>query len=312
MELVLWAETSAAIAAVAVGWARRPRDRHSTALIVRVYHWACLHDRPISWACKAGNWTAATRPAALPDQSTMSRRTRRPDFWQFLQWVGERMNGGGGGGGGGGKGKPAMVKRVDGKPLELPNHSTDPDAAWGRGVSRMSVGYKLHAIFSGNPMPDAFAITTLDVCEKRMAARLIKRVGGDVGGNGGGFGYLLGDAHYDASWLFDVCHDHHHQLVCPRAKPGTGEGHHYVSPHRRRAIAMLEVPEHINRFGLDLYDRRTDIERDFAQLACFGAGLGPLPTWVRRIWRVRHWVMNKLLINAARIRINRRRKAVHA
>jgi hypothetical protein len=27
---------------------------------------------------------------------------------------------------------------------------------------------------------------------------------------------------------------------------------------------------------------------------------------VRRIWRVRHWVLNKLLINAARIRINRR------
>ncbi|HWE94376.1 MAG TPA: hypothetical protein VG269_10465, partial [Tepidisphaeraceae bacterium] len=68
---------------------------------------------------------------------------------------------------------------------------------------------------------------------------------------------------------------HHHQLLCPRAKPATG------------------------------------IERDFSHLTCFGAGLGALPSWVRRIWRVRHWVMNKLLINAARIRINRR-KAVNA
>lgn len=292
MELELWAETSAAISAVAANWARHPRDQHPTALVVRVYHWACLHDRPVSWACEPANWDAPVRPAALPDQSTMSRRTRRPDFMAFLERVGERMNG---------KAKPKMVKVVDGKPLELPNHTADPDATWGRGVSRTSIGYKLHAVFSGNPMPDAFAITTLNVCEKRMAARLVRRVEG--------FGYLLGDAHYDASWLFDDCHAHHHQLVCPRAKPGTGEGHHYVSPHRRRAIAMLEVPRAVNGFGHELYDGRTVIERDFSQLTCFGAGLGPLPAWVRRIWRVRHWVMNKLLVNAARIRINRRKAA---
>jgi len=298
MELELWADTSAAIAAVATNWPRHARDQYCTALIVRVYHWACLHDRPVSWACKPKNWRlapAAARPPALPDQSTMSRRTRRADFMDFLKRVGQRMNG---------RAKPAVVKVVDGKPLELPNHTTDRDATWGRGVSRTAVGYKLHAIFSGNPMPDAFAITTLGTCEKRMAGRMVRRVAA-------GFGYLLGDAHYDASWLFDRCHDHGHQLVCPRAKPGTGEGHHYVSPHRRRAIAMLEVPRAVSAFGHDLYDRRTAIERDFSQLTCFGAGLGPLPTWVRRIWRVRHWVMNKLLVNAARIRINRR-KAVNA
>jgi hypothetical protein len=290
MELELWSEMSAAISAIAVKWPRHPRDQHSTALIVRVYHWAALHDRPICWACDPANWTPATRPADLPDQSTMSRRPRRKDFEQFLQRVGRWMNG---------KTRPAMVKVVDGKALELPNHTTDPDATWSRGVSRTSVGYKIHAIFSGNPMPDAVAITTLNVCEKQMAARLVKRIDG--------FGYLLGDAHYDASWLFDECHDHRHQLLCPRAKPGTGEGHHYVSVHRRRAIAMLEAPEAVNSFGHDLYGRRTNIERDFSQMVCFGAGLGPLPTWIRRIWRVRHWVFNKLLINAARIRINRRK-----
>jgi hypothetical protein len=290
MELELWSQTSAAISAVAVNWPAHPRDQYSTALIVRVYHWAALHDRPISWACKAGNWTAATRPQVLPDQSTMSRRARRADFEQFLTRVGKRLSG---------RTQSGMVKVVDGKPLELPNHSADPDATWSRGVSRTAVGYKIHAIFSGNPMPEAFAITTLNVCEKQMAARMIKRVGG--------YGYLLGDAHYDASWLHDDCHRHHHQLLCPRAKPGTGEGHHYVSEHRRRAIAMLETPKAVNGFGQDLYEQRTQIEREFSQMVCFGSGLGPLPTWIRRIWRVRHWVMNKLLINAARIRINRRK-----
>jgi hypothetical protein len=294
MELELWAEVSAAISAVGSTWKRLTRLIHPTALIVRVYHWACLHDRPINWACQPQNWTPATRPEELPDQSTMSRRARDKDFWAFLQRVGERMNG---------NADPQLVKIIDGKPLELPNHTTDGDATWSRGVSRMSVGYKLHAIFSGNPMPEAFAITTLNVCEKQMARRLIKRTGR--------FGYLLADAHYDASWLFDLCHAHHHQLVCPRAKPGTGMGHHYVSPHRRRAIDLLEIPRAVSTFGHDLYDQRTNIEREFSQLTCFGAGLGSLPSWIRRIWRVRHWVMNKLLINAARIRINRR-KAVDA
>jgi hypothetical protein len=292
MELELWSEISAAISAVATAWPHRSRDTYSTASIVRVHQWAVLHDRPTSWACKPKNWPSNIRPKELPDQSTMSRRTRREDFMAFLERVGQRLNG---------KTEPTLVKVVDGKPLELPNHSGDPDATWSRGVSRTAIGYKLHAIFSGNPMPDAFAITTLNVCEKQMAARLIGRVEGG--------GYLLADAHYDASWLFDYCHYHGHQLVCPRAKPGTGEGHHYISPHRRRAIAMLEVPEAVNSFGHKLYDRRPDIERDFSQLTCFGAGLGPLPSWVRRIWRVRNWVMGKLLINACRIRINRRKAA---
>lgn len=295
MELELWAETSAAISTVAAEWERHSRDQFPCALIVRVYHWAVLHDRPVSWACKAQNWKRSVRPAVLPSQSTMSRRTRRSDFMAMLQRVGQHLNG---------KAKPGVVKVVDGKALELPNHTSDPDATWSRGVSRTSVGYKLHAIFSGNPMPDAFSITTLNVCEKQMAARMIPRVKG--------FGYLLGDAHYDASWLFDICHHHDHQLLCPRAKPGTGQGHHYMSPHRRRAIDMLETPSCVNRFGLDLYDQRTNIERELSQMVCHGAGLGHLPTWVRRIWRVRHWVMNKLLINAARIRINRRKKTVDA
>ena len=293
MERELWSETSAAISGVATNWPRQPRDTHSTATIVRVHQWACLHDRPINWACQPTNWTTATRPKELPDQSTMSRRTRRDDFMPFLQRVGERLDGR--------TGPAALVKVIDGKPLELPNHSSDRDATWSRGVSRTALGYKIHAICSGNPMPDAFAITTLNVCEKQMAARLIGRVEGG--------GYLLGDAHYDASWLFDYCNYHGHQLVCPRAKPGTGEGHHYMSRHRRRSIAMLEVPDAVNGFGRELYRHRTDIERDFSQLTCFGAGLGPLPSWVRRIWRVRNWVMGKLLINACRIRINRREAA---
>lgn len=300
MELERWAELSAAISAVGQDFERRGRDEYPTALIVRVHTWAAAHDRPVSWACVPAHWTPRTRPPSLPDQSTMSRRTRRADFEAFQRRVGERLNGP----------RPAgpdpLVTKVDGKPLELPNHTGDPDAAWGRGVSRLAVGYKLHAVVSaGRPMPDAYAITPLDACEKQMAARMVKQRDGrkrNRNGGGGG-GYLLGDAHYDASWLFDYCNHYGLQLVCPRAKPGTGLGHHYVSPHRRRAIEMLESPAGVNPFGRALYAQRTDVEREFAGLTCFGGGLAALPPWVRRIWRVRAWVTAKLLVNAARIRL---------
>lgn len=302
MELERWAELSAAISAVAATFGRHKRDEYPTAVIVRVHAWAALWDRPVSWACASKNWRPATRPGKLPDQSTVSRRMRRPDFGRFQQAVGRRMNGRPGARPG--ARATTLLRVVDGKPLELPNHSGDRDATWGRGVSRMALGYKLHAVISaGNAMPDAFAITTLNVCEKRMAARMLGR----LAGAGYLLGYLLGDGHYDASWLFDSCHRHGIQLVCPRAKPGTGIGHHYVSQHRRRAIDMLEAPAAVNPFGPALYDRRSDIERDFSALSCFGGGLAALPPWVRRIWRVRAWVMAKLLINAARIRLNRKK-----
>jgi hypothetical protein len=291
MELEFWSVISQAICDVQRLIKPNPRDSHSTALIARVHIWSALHDRPTSWACDKKNWTTHACPKTLPDQSTMSRRMRRDDFAPFLHRLQQRLNG---------KIDHHLLKIIDGKPLELPNHTRDPDAGWGRGVSRLSIGYKLHMIHSGNPLPDAFVVTPLDGCEKQMARRMIGRVKGP--------GYLLADAHYDASWLFDLCHHHQHQLVCPRAKPGTGLGHHYQSPRRVRTIELLEPPGAINPFGPSLYGMRTGIERQFSQLVSFGGGLAALPTWVRRIWRVRNWVWAKLLINAARIRINRKRR----
>jgi hypothetical protein len=290
MELELWADLSQAICDVQRRVKTRPNDTYPTALIFRVHLWSALHDRPTRWACEAKNWTHQTRPPVLPDQSTMSRRMRRKDFEPFLKQMHQRLNG---------KTVPSLLKIADGKPLELPNHTTDRDAAWGRGVSRNAVGYKLHAICSGNPLPDAFAITPLNVCEKQMAHRLIRRVKGT--------GYCLGDGHYDASWLFDVCAHHGHQLLCPRAKPGTGIGHHYQSPRRLRSIQLLEPPGGIGDFGRSLYSLRTDAERQFSQMVSFGGGLMALPPWVRRIWRVRNWVWAKLLINGSRIRLNRKK-----
>jgi len=290
MDLQLWSELSSAISDVQQQLKPRPRDVHPTSRVIRVHLWSVLHDRPTYWACEPGNWSKSTCPDDLPDQSTMSRRMRRDDFQDFLIRMSKRLNG---------RGKQWLMKIVDGKPLELSHNSKDPDAAWGRGVSRTARGYKLHMIHSGNHLPDDFVITPLNTCEKQMAARMIKRVGGG--------GYLLADGNFDASWLFDHCNTHNYQLVCPRAKVGAGIGHHPQSPQRLRAIDMLEAPARINSFGPRLYCRRSDIERRFSNLTCFGGGLTVLPPWARRIWRVRRWVWGKILIDAARDRIHQKR-----
>jgi hypothetical protein len=296
MERQWWAELSAAISQVDACWVEPMRVEYRTALIVRVHLWSVLHDRPSCWACCPQNWSRPTRPERLPDQSTMSRRTRDEFgkvFNRFCDAVAGKL---------GGRDCGALLRRMDGKALPVAAHSKDPDARWGRGAGQQSKGYKLHAILSTKPMPDEWAITPLDVDERVMARRLVKRLEGA--------GYLLCDAMYDASDLHDRTMAVNYQMVCPRRKPNTGLGHRYQSPGRLRSIDMLESPARVNDFGTQLYDQRDQIERDFGNLTSFGGGLCGLPPWVRRIWRVRSWVRGKLLINAARIRC--KRKGIHA
>jgi hypothetical protein len=303
MDRELWSELSQAIGLVDARW-KDKRVRHPTSRIVRVYLWSALHDRPISWGCDADNWDHRTRPPELPDQSTMSRRTRGRRhgkcFEAFLTAVGQKLCG------------PAQqqllvsLRRMDGKPLPVASHSTDRDARWGRGAGQQNRGYKLHAIRSEKPMPEQWAVTSLAVDERTIARRMIKRL------DPASAGYLLADGLYDSSELHDRAAPVNQRLIAPRRKVGTGRGHRYQSPRRLRTIDMLESPANVNPFGAQLYRQRPQIERDFGNLVSFGGGLTTLPAWVRRIWRVRSWVHAKLLINAARIRIGQRKRAVGA
>lgn len=293
MERELWAELSAAISDVDARWDEPMRCVHSTARIVRVYLHAVLHDRPVTWACQRSNWPRERCPRSLPDQATMSRRWRQPAFEQFLMLVGRRLNG-----------NPAasLVKRIDGKPLTVAAHSTDGHAKFGRGAGMKARGYKLHALWSAHPMPDQWAVTPLNMPEKDVARRMLGRLTGG--------GYVLADAQYDANDIHDRAAHAGHQLIAPRPRPGSGMGHRRQSPHRARAIELLEKESmpHVPTFGATMYAQRRQIERDMGNLTSFGGGLTCLPPWVRRSWRVRHWVHGKLLINAARIRRRKTRR----
>jgi hypothetical protein len=158
-------------------------------------------------------------------------------------------------------------------------------------------GYKLHAIWGESPMPEAFRVEPMNRHEQHMAEVLIRQLSGQ--------GYLLADGNYDKWQLYDLAAVHGHQLVAPRAKPGTGLRHGPRSLHRIRSIDLLEGP---SEFGRSLHRLRRRIESEFAGLISFGGGLSCLPPWARGLQRVRLYVHGKLLVNAARIRTIHRRR----
>jgi IS5 family transposase len=251
--------------------------------VAAVVLWAALHDRPLAWACDPRHWSATDlRPARLPDQSTVSRRTRRAAFGCFLNLLAARLRG---------RGLPALVLTLDGKPLLVGGCSKDPDARFGRAAGHRGRGYKLHAVWGGRPLPEAWAVTPLNEHEAKVAERLVGQLAGG--------GYLLADGNYDATALFDRAGARGYQLVAAQWDTNPGTGHHYQSPFRLRCIELLR-----GDFGRDLFARRGSIERSFGNATSFGGGLGPLPAWARRGHRVGLWVWAKLAINAARIRRN--------
>jgi len=243
--------------------------------------WAALHDRSVSWACQKRHWSTTTlRPGRIPSESTLSRRGDDVGVGLFWRAVEQRIRDGA---------EPALVAFVDGKPLPIGGNGTDPDARFGRGAGCIAKGYKLHAVWSTRPVPEAWDVTPLNANEKAVAQALTSQL--EYGG------YLLADGNYDASYVYDAAVQRGYQLVAPyRKAEEPGSGNHYQSPHRLRSIAIMQ-----SDFGKALYKARTAIERSFGNAVSFGGGLGPLPAWVRGLERVRTWVWAKLLINAVRI-----------
>jgi hypothetical protein len=257
--------------------------RYSTAEVLGVYFWAVVHDRPTNWAIDPSQWPDDLRPEWLPSQSTMSRRLRKPETVELMTAVEQQL--------------VALlalsqylVHIVDGKALAVSAVSKDSDTGYGRGAGANQKGYKLHAIWSGGPIPVAWALAPMNASEKTMARHLIPTL---VGG-----GYLLGDVQYDVGYLYELATEAGFQLVARKTK-GRGLGHRRQAPGRLRSIELLQT-----EFGRALYRQRSAIECRFGTLTCAGGGLAPLPAWVRRFNRVRNWVQAKILTAGVRWLIN--------
>jgi hypothetical protein len=267
---------------------RTKRVWFSDAVIVLVYFWAVLHDRPVAWACEGRNWPEQRDGPglfSLPSAPTMSRRLRTLRCGLLLTGVYDRLRSIR-------SSELTLCRRIDTKPLVVSGFSKDRDAKRGYATGGMARGYKLAVVWGKNVLPDALTVAPLNVSDPICAAKLIDQLALCQTS-----GYLLADATQDSNPLHEYAAAHTFQLLTPRKKPGTELGHRDHSLARLRSIERLEGP---GQFGKSLYQQRGDIERDLAHLCGFGGGLQPLPSWVRHPARVARWVIAKLIINGLR------------
>jgi hypothetical protein len=258
---------------------RRGRNRYSDAVIVLVYFWSVICDRPVSWACRRTNWPARLCPRRLPSQSRMSRRLRSVLVRGLINSLEQRVLR---------EGRPApLASAVDAKPLPVGTYSHDRQATWGRGAGGWARGYKLHLLLSLCGTVLDWRLAPMNAPEREMARRMLLRTRCP--------GYILGDKQFDANYLYDEAQRHGAQLVAPRQRGQTrGLGSRRQAPGRLRSKDLLE--NSISPFGRELHHKRDMIERKFGHLTSTAGLLTHLPAWVRTHRRVRLWVQSKLIL----------------
>ena len=251
---------------------------------------AALASKPLSWACRRSNRPLWCWRVNVPTPSTMSRRTRAKHFRLLLLRLDAALKA---------RLPGSSLKYLDGKPLLVAGHSKDPDARRGRAPGGWGRGYKLHAIINACGAVEAFAVTALDAGEATVAREPLVPAC-DLRG-----ALALADGSFDSNNLYGSVSDAGGTLLAPRRKPGTGLGHgRRQHPDRLRAIEQLE---HSPGGAADFRRLRLGVEQ------CFGLmthlGLGALPPWVRRLRRVRMWVMGKAIVYHAHLLLQDEKRA---
>lgn len=266
------------------------RFTHPTPRILRVYLWAVIHDRPVSWACNKRNWPGVKPPLHLPNQSTMSRRLQQPHTIAMLGQLLDRL-------------EPnvteQLIWRIDGKALPVAKHSSDAMAKVGRGTGGFAKGYKLHAIYASNNRPLAYRVYPMNVDERVVAKQLLEQLPASEG-------YLLADSNYETNPLYDQAANVGRVLVTPRRfrhAKGLGQSRQH-SKHRLEMIGRMQSP---SDFTQQLLAIRKQIETRFANLTNYSCGLTHLPPWVRG-HRVNLWVDAKFVIRLARDQFLKQKK----
>ena len=232
MEHELWKAIVARLVALGKRLGQ-PRQRFSDLVVLQVWLWAVIHDRPVSWACQPQNWPPHLRRWAKPSSTTMSRRLRSPAVVELLQRLEDDVLRSGDAG--------TLVWLMDGKPLAISGISKDRQAGYGRAARGKAKGYKLHAVVSATGQVAEWRIAPMNKDERVMGRRMLRSAQLQ--------GYVVADANYDSNPLHGVCDQRGNcQLVTPRRYgPGRGTGHRRQTAGRLRSIALLEEP--FDQFG---------------------------------------------------------------
>jgi Transposase DDE domain len=254
-------------------------------LIVAMYFWTCVHDRPQCWACDREHYGRLFRPRKLPSVSQFNRRVKTASVKMILQRVHNDLA----------KLRLAMpVSFADGKPLLVSPVSKDPDARCGHVTGGFGKGYKLHAIVTEDKRIVVWSVTALNVHETHVARMLCGYLPPQLPNS-----LMLADGNYDDA-------DFHKSVEATGSRllvPLRGMAEHPVTlrqmgaARREHIKTTREQPDLVNY----MLNWRTQIERVFSALTCYGGGLGPLPSWVRRLERVARWVGCKIAMYHARL-----------
>jgi len=276
-EREVWPCVVRAVRALEAGRYQR-RPRFTDADIVLTSLWARAHHQTVKWACEPESWPLHARRCLRPSPSTMCRRLRSPSVKAMLNRLED-----------GAELEPTLAYIVDGKPLVVSRHSTDPCARYGRGAGGMDKGYKLHLIADVRARVHMTRVTPLNTPEQEVARRMVKS--GRCGG-----GYLLGDTLYDWDRLHRQCAESGMRLLVHRRPSRAGRGVRWrgVSTQRLDCIASTETP--CATFARSLLNSRRVIERVFARLETRWR-IGHPPFHVRGLPRVRQWVQAALILD---------------
>lgn len=261
---------------------------YSDWLIVAMYFWTCWHDRPQCWACDLDHYGRLFRPRKLPSISQFNRRVLTESVKMILQRVHNDLA------------KIGLVTPltiVDGKPLLVSAVSQDPDARCGHITGGLGRGYKLHAMVTDDKRIVVWSVTALNVHETHVAEKMCLDLPPQQRD-----AVVLGDGNYDAADLHkSVAHTGARLVVPLRGMAKHPVTLRQMGAARRQHIEATAQHPHLVKYVLKA---RSAIERVFSTLTCCGGGLGPLPSWVRRLQRVTRWVGCKIALYHARLQYN--------
>jgi len=258
----------------------RRKPRYNDALIVAMYFWSVLHDRPQCWACDRRNYHRPFLPRRLPSISRFNRRIRSQRC-QAIRAAVEALA----------RGEPAgALQLLDSRPLPVGPCSKDQQAHPGRVYGGFARGYRLHACMSADGRFLAWKLTAMNVSEKPVAVELLRQTQPR--------GLVLADGNFDAGYLYEQAARYGGQLLATPRR-GAGGGHRKLNPHRRVALCLWQSHEHWIR------QQRQAIDRFFGQHSSYGGGLCPLPAWVRTQARVARWVQAKIILYHVRLACRR-------
>ncbi len=249
------------------------RFSYSNEEILTVVLWAVLHDRPMVWACQAEHWPRRWRPRRLPHPSTISRRWRSVSMEEDARRIHEATSWV--------FAASSRYAAIDGRPLLVGGYSKDPDAKSGWACGGMGKGYKLHALVNGHHAVLTYEVEPLPVAEQKVAVRLLQRAPSSIT-------RVVGDGAYDSQNLHRVAGETGRKMYTPIPQNRVGRR------RQKRRLQLLRLSQ--RDVGRRFLSWRDTVERTFGHHSTIGFGYKGLPSWARRLHRVRRWIWGKTLL----------------